>query len=226
MNDISYRGLVRPLSCVSKITRRTPTPGPHGRPLTPTPLPSSRTPSRVSSSNSTILISELTRERSQRVRERYQQLEEQAKPQRPVMVSSLSFSHDVLTQHAEVERTIRARSDSPAPVPSPIPLAESPPSLSDFQAPVPRLQQKPFALQNVPQQHDPTQQQDFSQQDLSAQKDPTLWQKVSDQDFAEQHNTSQHHGKPEEQQHVQQLDKCPGQEVLAWEPMSLSQTAP
>lgn len=154
-------------------------------------------------------MSELNRERSQRVRERYQQLEEQARPQRPVMVSSLrSFSYDLPTQYAEVERMMRARSDSPAPapVPSPIPLAESPPPLSELRGPVTTYLQDRFTLQEEPQQSVVFHQQEALEQNL-----------------AEQQAKSQQCGKAEEQQPAQQLDTQPGQTVLPSEPLSWEQ---
>lgn len=160
-------------------------------------------------------MSELNRQRSQRVRERYQQLEEQARPQRPVMVSSLrSFSYDMPTQHTEVERMMRARSESPAPapMPSPIPLAESPPPLSKARVPVPSHPQieqiEPFPLQGGFQQSDVLQQPEACKPDL----------------LAEDCTESQQHDKGKEQhQPSQQLDIHPGQNVLPCKPLSSEQ---
>lgn len=207
---MSYRGLVRPFSRASTIARRLPTPGPHGRPLTPTPLSSSRTLSRVSSLSSTVSMSELTRERSRRVRERYQQLEQRTRPQRPVMMSNLrSFSYDMPTQYAEVKQMMRAYSDSPvaALLPSPTPLAESPPPLVEPRASVPRPRQQPVGLDESTQQQGPTQRPEAPEQDLT-----------------EQHLPTQQHGPPEEQQRSRQLDNH-RQEVLPCGPLSLNQAA-
>lgn len=161
-------------------------------------------------------MSELTREQSQRVRERYQQLEELARPQRPVMVSSLrSFSYDMPTQHAEVERMMRARSNSPAPAPAPapapgplsIPLADSPPPLSRSQlaAASPRL--AILALPEGLQQQGPTQQHECVEQTMTEQ------------------DTHKHQGEQEVQQSPKQLDTQSRRDSSSHEPLSSENSA-
>lgn len=159
-------------------------------------------------------MSELTREQSQRVRERYQQLEELARPQRPVMVSSLrSFSYDMPTQHAEVERMMRARSNSPALVPacvsSPVPLADSPPPMSQSRlaAPSPPLVAN-SSLQEGPSQTDFIPQHEDIEQNLTEQRD-----------------THEQDGKQEGQQSPQHLDTQPSQDPCACESLSLEKAA-
>lgn len=103
--------------------------------------------SELTCERSHLSATELTRERSQKVRERYQRIEEQAA--RPHLVSNLrSFSYDMPTQHAEMERMVRARSDSPAPapMPSPMPVAESPPPMLEARVFLPPAHREPVAL--------------------------------------------------------------------------------
>lgn len=126
VRDTFYRGLVGPLDRSKAISRRLPTPGPHGRPETPTPPPLSRPETRVESFESLMSEGELTRQRSRLMRQRYQQIEVESRATRPVMLPAVrSFSYDLPTQIAEMEAMTRAQSSSP--VVQPHPETSSPP---------------------------------------------------------------------------------------------------
>lgn len=115
--------------------RRTPGPALQGRPGTPTPLPRIRAAETApvvtavavrGLPTSLRMTSEQSQSRGDVVRERYQALEELQRSQslqrslsRPAMLASVrSFSYDVPTQIAEMERMSNQRS-SPPPIPPP-----------------------------------------------------------------------------------------------------------
>lgn len=126
MTVTAYRGLPGPAGLAME--RRTPGPGFQGRPGTPTPLQ----PLRAAESAPVVaglatlrMASEQSQARGDVVRERYQALEElqrskslQRSLSRPMMLSSVrSFSYDVPTQIAEMERMSNQRSSPPPPPP-------------------------------------------------------------------------------------------------------------
>lgn len=107
----SYRGLIRPLDRSGSVASRLSTPGPYGRPGTPTTLLGNNTLSQLDSLSSQISETDPDRQRSQVVRERYQLIEQMARPQRPVMLSSVrSFSYEYPTQETELQTMMRAQS--------------------------------------------------------------------------------------------------------------------
>ena len=133
MTVTAYRGLPGPAG--PAVGRRTPGPGLQGRPCTPTILPPVRaaeslpliTGMAMNGMSTTLrTTSEQTQSRGDLVRERYQALEElqrstslQRSLSRPAMLSSLrSFSYELPTQIAEMERMSSQRS-SPPPNPPP-----------------------------------------------------------------------------------------------------------
>lgn len=138
MTVTAYRGLPGPTG--SAMGRRTPGPGPQGRPGTPTTLPRVRTAEGtlvmtgavINGMSATLrMSSEQSQSRCDLVRERYQALEElqrskslQRSLSRPTMLSSVrSFSYDFPTQIAEMERMSNQRSSPPPPPPHQTPLS-------------------------------------------------------------------------------------------------------
>lgn len=144
MTVTAYRGLRGPAALA--MGRRTPGPGPQGRPGTPTPLPPFRAAEGASVAPGVIMqglpaslrmTSEQSQSRGDVVRERYQALEElqrskslQRSLSRPMMLSSVrSFSYELPTQLAEMERMSNQRS-SPPPIPPPHETPLSTPKVS------------------------------------------------------------------------------------------------
>lgn len=132
MTVAAYRGLPAPTGMAAG--RKTPRPGSQRRPGTPTPLLPIRAAEGGAVVNGVIMKgltatlnpSEQSQSRGDVLRERYQALEEfqrgkslQRSLSRPVMLSSVrSFSYELPTQIAEMERMSSQRSSSPA-VPQP-----------------------------------------------------------------------------------------------------------
>jgi hypothetical protein len=126
----AYRGLPEPSGLGAG--RRTPGPGLQGRPGHPTTLSRVRTAegplamTGILMNGTTRLPSEQVQSRGDVVRERYQALEELHRSQslqrslsRPKMLSAVrSFSYDLPTQLAEMERMSSQRT-SPPPIPPP-----------------------------------------------------------------------------------------------------------
>lgn len=144
MTVTAYRGLRGPAALA--MGRRTPGPGPQGRPGTPTPLPPFRAADGAPVVTGVVMqglpaslrmTSEQSQSRGNVVRERYQALEElqrskslQRSLSRPTMLSSVrSFSYDLPTQLAEMERMSNQRS-SPPPIPPPHQTPLSTPKVS------------------------------------------------------------------------------------------------
>lgn len=144
MTVTAYRGLRGPAALATG--RRTPGPGPQGRPGTPTPLPPSRAAEGAPVATgmfmqgfpaSLRMTSEPPQSRGDVVRERYQALEElqrskslQRSLSRPMMLSSVrSFSYELPTQLAEMERMSNQRT-SPPPIPPPHQTPLSTPKVS------------------------------------------------------------------------------------------------
>lgn len=128
----AYRGL-HSLAELA-MARRTPVPGLQGRPGTPTTLPRARAAERTPAVTGMVMngmqatqrmASEPSQSRGNLVRERYQALEElqrskslQRSLSRPTMLSALrSFSYELPTQIAEMERMSNQRSSPPPVVP-------------------------------------------------------------------------------------------------------------
>lgn len=133
MTVTAYRGLPGPANVA--MGRRTPGLGLPIRPATPAPLPPVRAVDRAPAVTGVAtkglpatlrMTSEQSQSRGDVVRERYQALEElqrskslQRSLSRPMMLSSVrSFSYELPTQIAEMERMSNQRS-SPPPIPPP-----------------------------------------------------------------------------------------------------------
>lgn len=133
MTVTAYRGWSGPAGLA--MGRRTPGPNFQGRPGTPTPLPPIRAAETMpvvtgvamkGLPTSLRMTSEQPQSRGDVVRERYRALEELQRSQslqrslsRPTMLSSVrSFSYELPTQIAEMERMSNQRT-SPPPIPPP-----------------------------------------------------------------------------------------------------------
>lgn len=144
MTASAYRGL-HGLAGLA-MARKTPGPGQQGRPATPTTVPRARAAERPTAitgefMNGTLgtprMASEPSQSRGDLVRERYQALEElqrsrslQRSLSRPTMLSAVrSFSYELPTQIAEMERMGNQRT-SPPPPPPPYQMPPSPSTAS------------------------------------------------------------------------------------------------